>query len=71
MAPEFVVGDKARLISGGPDMTIRGRHFDVYANEYRDDMLDCIWFDKNKDGKEEVHYCPFHTRELIKVKIHE
>jgi uncharacterized protein YodC (DUF2158 family) len=67
METKFTTGDKVRLISGGPDMTIRGIHFDVLSNEYRNDMFDCIWFDKNKDGKKEVHYCPFHQDEIVKV----
>ncbi len=65
MKPKFITGDKVRLKSGGPDMTIRGVHYDVLANAYRDDMLDCIWFEINKEGKREVHYCPFYTNELI------
>ena len=68
MDTHFMAGDKVRLISGGPEMTIRGQHYDVLANEYRVNMFDCIWFDQNKDGKEEVHYCPFNSDELIKVK---
>ena len=48
-------------------MTIRGSHFDVWSNEYKDDMFDCIWFDKNREGKEEVHYCPFYSHELVKT----
>lgn len=67
MKPKFITGDKVRLISGGPDMTIRGIHYDVLANEYRNDMFDCIWFDRDKDGKKEVHYCPFYEDELVKV----
>jgi len=67
MEPKFITGDKVRLISGGPDMTIRGIHYDVLANEYRNDMFDCIWFDRDKDGKKEVHYCPFYEDELVKV----
>lgn len=65
---QFVVGDKVQLASGGPLMTVRGQHYDVLSNEYRNDMYDCIWFAKNKDGREEVHYCPFGAGELIKVK---
>ncbi len=64
----FVPGDKVRLNSGGPEMTIRGKHYDVLANMYSDNMFDCIWFAKNKDGREEVHYCPFNAAELVKVK---
>jgi uncharacterized protein YodC (DUF2158 family) len=67
MEPKFITGDKVRLISGGPDMTIRGIHYDVLANEYRNDMFDCIWFDRDKNGKKEVHYCPFYEDELVKV----
>lgn len=67
MEPKFVTGDIVRLASGGPDMTIRGIHFDVLANEYKNDMFDCIWFAENKAGKNEAHYCPFHASELIKV----
>lgn len=64
MIIQFSPGDKVRLASGGPQMTIRGRHYDVLANEYSDNMFDCIWFIKNKDGKEEIHYCPFQSEEL-------
>ena len=48
-------------------MTVRGRHYDVFVNEYSANMFDCIWFAKNKDGKEEVHYCPFQQEELAKT----
>ena len=68
MEPKFNAGEKVRLISGGPEMTIRGAHFDVLVNEYRDNMFDCIWFEKNKDGKQEVHDCPFYAHELIKTE---
>ncbi len=68
MEARFIPGDKVRLVSGGPEMTIRGQHYDVLANEYSTNVFDCIWFAKNKDGKEEVHYCPFNTDELIKIK---
>lgn len=64
----FNPGSKVRLKSGGPDMTIRGQHFDVLTNEYRNNMYDCIWFEKNKDGKQEVHYCPFYAHELIEIE---
>lgn len=67
MENKFVAGDKVVLISGGPEMTIRGQHYDVLANEYSSDMYDCIWFAKNKEGREEVHYCPFNAAELIKI----
>ena len=67
MEPKFITGDKVILVSGGPEMTIRGMHFDVLANEYSTNMYDCIWFEKNKDGKREVHYCPFYADELNKV----
>jgi uncharacterized protein YodC (DUF2158 family) len=68
MKTSFIPGDKVTLLSGGPEMTIRGPHFDVLANEYSITMFDCIWFAKNKDGKEEVHYCPFQASELMKIK---
>ena len=68
MENHFNPGDKVKLVSGGPEMTIRGQHYDVLANEYISNMFDCIWFDKNKDGKEEVHYCPFQAEELQKTK---
>ena len=68
MELQFSSGDKVRLVSGGPDMTIRGKHYDVLAIKYSVNMFDCIWFARNKDGKEEVHYCPFQAEELIKVK---
>jgi uncharacterized protein YodC (DUF2158 family) len=68
METKFITGDKVKLKSGGPDMTIRGTHFDVLTNEYSEDMFDCIWFENNADGKREVHYCPFYTEELLKTK---
>lgn len=49
-------------------MTIRGLHFDVLTNEYREDTYDCIWFESNKEMKREVHYCPFYTDELMRVQ---
>ena len=67
MEKKFVAGDVVRLISGGPKMTIRGLHFDVLSYKYRDDMFDCVCFDKNKEGKEEAHYCPFYIDELVKI----
>jgi uncharacterized protein YodC (DUF2158 family) len=67
MEPKFIPGDKVKLISGGPDMTIRDMHFDVLANEFSANMYDCIWFETNKNGKREVHYCPFYADELINV----
>lgn len=66
MATKLNPGETVRLISGGPDMTVRGMHFDVLANEYSDKMYDCIWFEKDEHGKQEVHYCPFYVHELIK-----
>jgi uncharacterized protein YodC (DUF2158 family) len=68
MEPKYSPGDKVRLVSGGPEMTVRGPHFDVLANEYSESMVDCIWFARNKDGKDEVHYCPFGIAELVKTK---
>jgi len=68
MEPQFTPGDKVRHISGGPEMAIRGEHYDVAVNAYDTNMFDCIWFAKNKDGKEEVHYCPFQAEELIRTK---
>lgn len=65
---QFKVGDKVRLVSGGPEMTVRGPHYDVLSNMYNPNMYDCIWFAKNKDGKDEVHYCPFSIHELEKIK---
>jgi uncharacterized protein YodC (DUF2158 family) len=67
MAQKFIIGDTVKLISGGPDMTIRGLHYDVSANEYQENMFDCIWFDKNKDGKKAIYYCPFNAAELMKA----
>ncbi|MCF8449405.1 MAG: DUF2158 domain-containing protein [Taibaiella sp.] len=68
MEIKLVPGDKVRLVSGGPEMTVRGNHYDVNANVYSTNMVDCIWFAKNKDGKEEVQYCPFQEEELIKTR---
>ncbi len=61
-------GDKVRLISGGPVMTVRGKHYDVLVNEYNPNMIDCIWFAKNNEGREQAHYCPFQKEELIMAK---
>ena len=68
MKAQLIPGDKVRLVSGGPEMTVRDSHYDVLANEYSPSMYDCIWFDKDKNGKEEVHYCPFNVDELIKIE---
>lgn len=67
MTPKFNKGDKVKLVSGGPEMTIRDMHYDVLTNQYNADIYDCIWFDKNLAGKTEVHYCPFFEVELIKL----
>jgi len=48
-------------------MTIRGVHYDVLVDEYDSNMFDCIWFERTKDGKKEVHYCPFYADELVKA----
>ena len=66
MNPIFTAGDKVRQISGGPEMTVRGNHFDVFSNEVCEDKYDCIWFEKNKAGKQEVHYCAFDVTDLMK-----
>lgn len=68
MEIKLAPGDKVRLVSGGPEMTVRGNHYDVIANVYSTNMFDCIWYAKNKDGKEEVQYCPFQEAELIKTR---
>jgi len=68
MEIQFVTGDKVRLTSGGPEMTVRGMYYDEHSNEYRKNMFDCIWFAKNKDGKNQVHNQPFQGKELIKTK---
>ncbi len=65
MKPNFSTGDKVRLVSGGPEMTVRGPHFDVLLDKYSENMVDCIWFEKTNEGKREVHYCPFLITELI------
>lgn len=66
----FEQGDKARLVTGGPEMTIRGQHYDVVKNEYTTDIVDCIWYAKNKNGKEVVCYSPYSVDELVKTKSH-
>jgi uncharacterized protein YodC (DUF2158 family) len=66
---KYELGDKVRLRSGGPEMTIRGLHYDVLANQYHNDMYDCIWFEKDAGGKREVHYCPFFGHELEKTEV--
>jgi uncharacterized protein YodC (DUF2158 family) len=63
----FEQGDKARLVTGGPEMTIRGQHYDVVKNEYKTDIVDCIWFAKNNSGKEVVCYSPYSVDELVKT----
>ena len=68
MNKHFIAGDKVKATSGGPEMTIRGPHYDVDTNEYCKTKFDCIWFAKAKDGKEEVRYRPFDEDELVKTK---
>jgi uncharacterized protein YodC (DUF2158 family) len=68
MEPELKPGDKVKLLSGGAEMTIRGNHYDVVTNEYSEHIYDCIWYAKNSKGKEEVHYLPCQTTDLVKVK---
>ncbi len=68
MKNTFVQGDKARLLTGGPVMIIRGQHYDVIMNEYKTEIVDCIWFVKNCFGKEEVCYSPFSVDQLIKIR---
>lgn len=68
MKVSFEQGDKARLVSGGPEMTIRGLHYDVVNNLYKTDVVDCIWFVKNNSGKEVICYSPYSVDELIKIK---
>lgn len=64
---QFVTGDKVRLSSGGPEMTIRGAYYDKQANEYRTNMFECIWFAKNTEGKEQVQYQPFRGIDLVRT----
>lgn len=66
MEIRFVPGDKVRHVSGGPEMTIRDNHYDVFANEYCTNIFDCIWFARNQDGMNEVNYRPFPAAELVK-----
>lgn len=68
MEVSFKQGDKARLVTGGPEMTIRGPHYDVVKNEYKTDIVDCIWFVKNNNGKEVVCYSPYSINELVITK---
>ncbi len=67
MEHQFVTGDKVRLTSGGPVMTVRGTHYDVVHDSYNNNMVDCIWFEKKSDGRSEVQYCPFNVSELVPV----
>ena len=64
----FVPGDKVKLLTGGPDMTIREVHFDVFANKYRNDIYDCIWYEKSQDDKYKVHYSPYYNYELVRLQ---
>ena len=64
---QFFSGEIVQRASGGPMMTIRGVHYDVLVDEYDSNMFDCIWFERTKDGKKEVHYCPFYADELVKA----
>lgn len=68
MQQEFKSGDIVRLVSGGPDMTVGGIHYDVLANEYVPDMYDCVWFEKGSDPKQDVHYGVFSKEELVIIK---
>lgn len=63
----FEPGDKVRLQSGGPAMTIRGWHYDVLNNEYKNDVVDCIWYTQTQAGKRHVCYHPYQVKELIKL----
>ena len=67
MGIKFDPGDKVSLVSGGPEMTIRGVHFDVLENRYDDAIYDCIWYEHTKEGKREPHYCPFYAGELVRA----
>ena len=68
MEPKFKPGDVVKLISGGPNMAIQGAHYDVLANEYVEDIYDCVWFEKDSDPKQEAHYGPFSAADLLLVK---
>jgi uncharacterized protein YodC (DUF2158 family) len=67
MKSKFESGDVVKLISGGPNMTIHGIHYDVLANQYVQDMFDCVWFEKDNDPKQEAHYGPFGADDLVIV----
>ena len=68
MEPKFKPVDVVKLISGGPDMAVQGIHYDVLANEYVQNMFDCVWFEIDNDPKQEAHYGPFSADDLVMVK---
>jgi uncharacterized protein YodC (DUF2158 family) len=68
MEPRFDFGDKVQLVSGGPEMKVNGYHYDVIANRYNYNMIDCIWYTRNDNGKQQICYRPFNAKELIKTR---
>lgn len=67
MELRFRPGDKVRLKSGGPEMTIRDQHYDVSVDRFELDVFDCIWFETTTDGKKLVEYHPYHQDQLLKT----
>ena len=44
----FKNGDIVQLKSGGEKMTIENFHWDKHHEKYRDDKVDCVWFEGKK-----------------------
>jgi uncharacterized protein YodC (DUF2158 family) len=45
MAKKWKSGDKVKLASGGPEMTVNSQ----YQPAFGDEIVVCQWFDKNGD----------------------
>jgi uncharacterized protein YodC (DUF2158 family) len=43
MAKQWKAGDKVRLVSGGPEMTVKWQN----RLQYEGEIVECQWFDKN------------------------
>lgn len=56
--PKLKVGDKVKLKSDGPCMTVRGYNDEEYT--LQENMVDCDWF-----NKEELERGTFHEDQLI------
>lgn len=55
---KFLAGEKVRVISGGPTMTVEGYELSIASilgeKEYTDDVW-CVWFEGNKNFREKFN----------------